>query len=150
MDKIDKNILSQLQNDGRMSNIALADTVGLSPSACLRRVQTLEENGTIQNYTAILDEKKLGLGSQIIVMVTLSGQGYDRMLDFEKAIVKIPNVLACYLMGGQYDYLVRLSVRDLEHYEDIHRTQLSQLPHVQTLQSNFAMREVIKRINPVL
>ena len=150
MDKIDKNILSQLQNDGRISNITLADTVGLSPSACLRRVQALEDGGTIQNYTAILDEKKLGLGSQIIVMVTLSGQGYDRMLEFEKAIVKIPNVLACYLMGGQYDYLVRLSVRDLEHYEDIHRTQLSQLPHVQTLQSNFAMREVIKRINPVL
>ena len=150
MDKIDKNILSQLQTDGRISNITLADKVGLSPSACLRRVQTLEENGTIQDYTAILDEKKLGLGSQIIVMVTLSGQGYDRMLDFEKAIVQIPNVLACYLMGGQYDYLVRLSVRDLEHYEDIHRTQLSQLPHVQTLQSNFAMREVIKRINPVL
>ena len=150
MDKIDKNILSQLQNDGRMSNITLAETVGLSPSACLRRVQALEENGTIQNYTAILDEKQLGMGSQIIVMVTLSGQGYDRMLDFEKAIIKIPNVLACYLMGGQYDYLVRLSVRDLEHYEDIHRTQLSQLPHVQTLQSNFAMREVIKRINPVL
>ena len=150
MDAIDKRILAQLQNDGRISNIALADKVGLSPSACLRRVQALEEDGTIMQYTTLLNEKQLGMGSQILVMVTLSGQGYHRLLEFEDAVKKIPNVLACYLMGGGYDYLVRLAVKDLEHYEQIHRTKLSQLPHVQTLQSNFAMREVVRRANPVL
>ena len=150
MDAIDKKILSCLQDDARISNIALADKVGLSPSACLRRVQALEENQTILGYTALYNEKNLGLGSQILVMVTLTGQGSELLREFEEAVEKIPNVLACYLMGGGYDYLIRIAVKDIEGYEFLHRTQLSKLPYVASLQSNFAMREVVKRFNPML
>ncbi len=150
MDAIDKKILGSLQEDARISNIALAVKVGLSPSACLRRVQALEEKGIIMGYTALYDEKALGLGSQILVMVTLTGQGYDLLQEFENSIQKIPNVLACYLMGGGYDYLIRIAVKDIEDYERLHKTHLTKLPFVASLQSNFAMREVVKRANPIL
>lgn len=145
MDAIDKRILSALQQDGRISNIALAERVSLSPSACLRRVQALEKNGTIAQYTALLDKNQLGMGATILVMATLSGQGYDRLLEFEKAVQSMPNVLSCYLVGGDFDYLIRVAVQDFNHYEDVHRTQLSQLPHVYRLQSHFTMREVVNR-----
>ena len=150
MDAIDKKILGYLQDDARISNIALADKVGLSPSACLRRVQSLEEGGTILGYTALYNEKNLGLGSQILVRITLTGQGSDLLQEFESAVKKMPNVLACYLMGGGYDYLMRMVVKNIEDYEYLHRTQLSKLPHVARIESNFAMREVVKRSSPIL
>ena len=150
MDAIDKKILGYLQDDARISNIALADKVGLSPSACLRRVQSLEEGGTILGYTALYNEKNLGLGSQILVRITLTGQGSDLLQKFESAVKKMPNVLACYLMGGGHDYLMRMVAKNIEDYEYLHRTQLSKLPHVARIESNFAMREVVKRSSPIL
>lgn len=150
MDALDKRILSALQQDSRIANIALADKVGLSPSACLRRVQALEKNKTIKQYTALLDSVQLGMESNIIVIATLSGQGYERLLEFENAVRDIPNILSCYLIGGDFDYLMRLGVKDFNHYEQIHRTYLSQLPHLERLQSHFTMREVINRHPPIL
>ncbi len=150
LDKLDKKILSALQDNGRISNILLAEKVGLSASACLRRVQSLEENKTILGYTVLFNEKKVGLGSQILLMITLSSQGYEELKQFEQAIGEIPSVLACYLMGGDYDYLARVAVKDIEDYEHLHRTKLSKLPYVSRMQSNFAMREVLKRPNPIL
>lgn len=145
IDSIDCKILTLLQREGKITNTALAECVALSPSACLRRVQNLENQGIIQYYTAIINGSSVGLGVEIILTITLVGQSRSLLRDFENTIATIPNVMGCYLLGGEYDYLVHISVRDLDHYAQLHRDTLSTLPHVATLKSSFAMRQVIKR-----
>ncbi len=150
MDNIDKKILVELEKDSRVTNVNLAQKVCLSPSACLRRVQSLEQRNIISQYTTILNRQKLGHKTQIILQITLSDQGYENLEKFEQAIIEIPQVISCILIGGSYDYLVQLLVRDIEDYEELHRTKLSQLPNISSLQSNFTLRQVVKRINPIL
>ncbi len=145
MDTIDKNILCFLQRDAKIPNTILAQQVALSPSACLRRVQHMENQGIIERYTTIINGKSVGRGVQIILTVTLTAQGNKNLQEFEDAVCMIPNVMSCYLVGGNYDYLIRLAVKDLDDYAQLHRHTLSHLPHVANLQSNFAMREVLHR-----
>jgi Lrp/AsnC family transcriptional regulator, leucine-responsive regulatory protein len=147
LDAIDHAILATLQDDGRISNAALAERVGLSASACSRRLDILEKSGVIRGYHARLSNAALGHVMTVIVHISLSGQFARTLDEFEKAVKLCPNVLACYLMSGEYDYILRMAVRDLADYERLHRDWLSALPHVVKINSSFALRDVIDRPN---
>lgn len=147
LDAIDHSILRMLQQNARITNAELAEKVGLSPSACSRRLDILEKNGVIDSYHAHLSHKALDYKMIAIVHISLSGQFAKTLSEFETAVKRCPNVLACYLMSGEYDYILRVAARDLEDYERIHRDWLSALPHVVKINSSFALREIIDRPN---
>lgn len=145
LDMIDNSIISMLQEDGRISNVQLAEKVGLSPSACLRRVQILEDQGIITGYAAMIDAAALGRSTHIIVAITLERQSEDYLSQFEQAVAECPDVMECYLMAGDADYVLRLQARDAADYERIHKEHLSRLPGVARIQSSFALRQVVRR-----
>ncbi|WP_075289250.1 Lrp/AsnC family transcriptional regulator [Pararhizobium arenae] len=147
MDAIDAAILRILQQNGRIANAELAERVGLSASACSRRVDILEKNGVISGYHARLSHKALDYRIMVIVHISLSGQFAKTLTEFEAAVKLCPNVLVCYLMSGEYDYILRVAAKDLEDYERIHRDWLSALPHVVKINSSFSLREIIDRPN---
>lgn len=146
-DTIDAAILRILQQDGRIANAELAEKVGLSASACSRRVDILERSGVISGYHARLSHKALDYRIMVIVHISLSGQFAKTLTEFEAAVKLCPNVLVCYLMSGEYDYILRVAAKDLEDYERIHRDWLSALPHVVKINSSFSLREIIDRPN---
>lgn len=145
LDRIDVAILDVLQQDGRISNAALAEKVGLSQSACSRRLDNLEKAGVIKGYHAQLSNAALGHRMTVIVHISLSGQFEKTLTEFEAAVKRCPNVLSCHLMSGDYDYILRIAARDLEDYERIHKEWLTGMPHVIKINSAFALREVIDR-----
>lgn len=145
LDAIDITILSELQKDARIANVTLADKAGLSPSACSRRLDSLEKSGIIRGYHARLSSRALGHPIIVIVYMTLEGQSVAHLSAFEKAVKKCPNVLICYLMSGTSDYILRIAARDLADYERIHKEWLSTMPGVVRMTSSFALREVINR-----
>ena len=147
LDTIDLAILRELQQNGRITNAELAQKVGLSPSACSRRHDLLERSGIISGYHARLSNKALDYKMVAIVHISLSGQFAKTLAEFETAVKKCPHVLVCYLMSGEYDYILRVAAKDLEDYERIHRDWLSALPHVVKINSSFALREIIDRPN---
>src|ERR1700712_5168374 len=147
LDAIDRAILQALQQNARITNSDLAVKVGLSPSACSRRLDMLEKDGTIGGYHARLSHRALDYKMIAIVHISLSGQFAKTLSEFEIAVKRCPNVLVCYLMSGEYDYILRVAARDLEDYERIHRDWLSALPHVVKINSSFALREIIDRPN---
>lgn len=147
LDTIDTAMLRLLQQNGRISNAELAERVGLSPSACSRRLDILEKSGVISGYHAHLSPKALDYKMIAIVHISLSGQFAKTLAEFEAAVKLCPNVLVCYLMSGEYDYILRIAAKDLADYERIHRDWLSALPHVVKINSSFALREVIDRPN---
>lgn len=147
MDAIDAAILRILQQNGRIANAELAEKVGLSASACSRRVDILEKTGVISGYHARLSHKALDYRIMVIVHISLSGQFAKTLTEFEAAVKLCPNVLVCYLMSGEYDYILRVAAKDLEDYERIHRDWLSALPHVVKINSSFSLREIIDRPN---
>ncbi len=147
LDTIDIAILKTLQVDGRISNANLAERVGLSPSACSRRLDILEKTGVIRGYHARLSNRALNYTMTAIVHISLSGQFEKTLSEFEAAVKRCPNVLVCYLMSGEYDYTLRIAAKDLQDYERIHKEWLSALPHVVRINSSFALREVIDRPN---
>ena len=130
-----------------MSNADLAQKVGLSASACSRRLDLLERNGVIRGYHARLSNAALDYRMTVIVHISLSGQFAKTLAEFETAVKLCPNVLSCYLMSGEYDYILRIAARDLADYERIHKDWLSAFPHVVKINSSFALREVIDRPN---
>lgn len=147
LDKIDRAILSTLQDNARISNVDLADQVGLSQSACLRRVSQLENDGIIENYQAVISNKAIGQTITAIIQITLNGQSEEHLSDFEAAVERCPYIVACFLMSGESDYIIRINARDMEHFEFIHKNWLSTLPRVSRMQSSFAMRVVVNRAN---
>ncbi|MCV3768568.1 Lrp/AsnC family transcriptional regulator [Rhizobium sp. TRM95796] len=147
LDGTDHSILRVLQRNGRISNAELADRVGLSPSACSRRLDILEKSGVISGYYAQVSHKALDYKMMVIVHISLSGQFAKTLSEFEAAVKLCPNVLVCYLMSGEYDYILRVACKDLEDYERVHRDWLSALPHVVKINSSFALREIIDRPN---
>ncbi|MBW9061932.1 Lrp/AsnC family transcriptional regulator [Rhizobium herbae] len=147
IDAIDAAILRILQQNGRIANAELAEKVGLSASACSRRVDILEKTGVISGYHARLSHKALDYRIMVIVHISLSGQFAKTLAEFEAAVKLCPNVLVCYLMSGEYDYILRVAAKDLEDYERIHRDWLSALPHVVKINSSFSLREIIDRPN---
>ena len=147
LDHIDLAILKTLQQNGRISNADLAARVGLSASSCSRRLDILEKSGVISGYYAQVSQKALDYRMIVIVHISLSGQFARTLAEFEAAVKRVPNVLVCYLMSGEYDYILRVACKDLEDYERIHRDWLSALPHVVKINSSFALREIIDRPN---
>lgn len=144
IDRKDTIILNALQKDGRVSNVSLAETVGLSEAACLRRVRALEKGGYITGYAARVNASKLGLGSNVFVEITLHQEQQRDLQAFEAAVARVPEVMECYLVTGQCDYLLRVVVRNLEDFERIHREAITSLPGVSRVQTSFALRAVKK------
>ena len=142
LDEADLAILDQLQRNCRQSIASLAEKVHLSTSACHRRIKALEDEGVVTNYVARLAPKKLGFRVEFFVELSLATQGDDAFERFEKAVRLIPEVLECYLVGGQYDYLLRIVAVDAEDYERIHREGISRLPGVTRIQSVLSLRTV--------
>ena len=148
MDRIDRSILTALQENARISNVDLANHVGLSASACLRRVAQLEAKNIIDGYHANVNTTKMGYAVLVLVHITLHGQSATMMAKFEHAVSRIPQVLACFLIAGSNDYILRVAARDVNDFGRIHSTDLSALPHVMRMESNFVLREVINRSMP--
>ncbi len=141
-DRTDKILLNALQKNSTLSVADLAELAGLSASSCHRRVKLLEANGLITGYSANLDRKALGLANEFFVEVSLQAQTEQAFEKFENAVQRVPEILECHLMSGQFDYLLRVVAKDAEDYERIHRTKLARLPGLQRLQSSLALRTV--------
>ena len=133
LDQTDLKILRALSRDGRISNIALAEQVGLSPSACLRRVQALERVGIIKGYRAVLDPVALGHGFVSYVSVGLNAHTTEAQATFEAAVAAAPEVVECHNITGTVEYLLRVEVADLAAYKRLHANTLGMLPGVQSL-----------------
>jgi Lrp/AsnC family transcriptional regulator, leucine-responsive regulatory protein len=144
LDRFDQAILQVLQTDGRIANSALAERVNLSESASLRRVRNLEEAGVIEGYTALLNQHRAGCPVNVFVNITLDRQDESDLRKFEEAVKKIPEVMECHLMTGDYDYLVRAVVADTADFERLHSKHLTRLPGVARVHSSFALRTVQK------
>lgn len=142
IDEIDRRILRTLQRDARISNVALADAVGLSPSPCLRRVKALEDKGLIRQYVALVDPSALDLSMNIFVRVTLERQVEEVLDNFETSIRTHPEVMECYLMSGDADYYLRVVVPDLETFERFLKTVLTRIPGVASIRSSFALKQI--------
>ena len=145
MDRIDRQLLELLQRDGSLTNQALADAVALSESACLRRVRRLQDSGLIRRTVALLDQTLAGYPDNVFVRITLKSQGRDTLEAFETAARALPEVMECYLMSGDADYLLRVIVSDARDYERLHSRHLTQLPGVDRVHSSFALRTVVRR-----
>lgn len=142
MDAIDRKIIRELQRDARLTNQALADKIGLSPSPCLRRVRRLEQDGILVGYTALVDQEKYGLPINVFVNIRMATPAPENISAFETVIHKVDEVIECYLMTGNRDYLLHVAVRDLKSYEALVRDKLSSIPGVLSLESSFAFGQV--------
>ncbi len=146
MDNYDKAILNALQENGRLSNQEIADQIGLSPSACLRRFKALEESGVILGYRTILDAKKLGLDLTALLHISMDKHTQERFAEFENAVKAIPNVLECLLLTGQTaDYQLKVVVKDLEAYQDLLLNHITQIKGVSGVHTSFVLRKVIDK-----
>jgi DNA-binding Lrp family transcriptional regulator len=148
LDTLDRAILGALLEDGRQSQVELAERIPLSPTAIARRIRALEEACVIEGYQARVSRKALGLHMTVIVQIGLKSQNEDLLDAFEKAVVRAPSVVSCLLMSGDDDYLLTVMARDLSDFERIHKEQLSRLPGVVRLKSSFALREVASKALP--
>lgn len=145
IDAIDRRILHELQLEGRLSNALLSERVNLSESACLRRVRLLEEAGLLRGYVALVDQSSAGYPDNVFVSITLHSQQRDDLARFEAAVMELPEVMECYLMSGDADYILRVIVADARDYERIHSQHLTRLPGVARVHSSFALRTVVKK-----
>lgn len=142
INETDLSILRVLQEDGRITNADLADSIGLSPSACHRRVRALENDGVISRYGAFINRELVGRGVSVFVEISLESQREDLLDDFEAKIAEVPHVQSCHLMAGDADYLVHVTCADVADYETVHREYLAVLPGVTRVRSSFAIRTV--------
>ncbi len=144
LDEIDKAILSALQQNCHLSNVELARKVHLSESACLRRVKLIEASGIIDQFALLLEPATAGIHDTVFVRITLESQQQERLQAFENAVKKIEEVMECYLMSGQYDYILKVLCTDSDDYKRIHHI-LTSLPGVNKILSSFVLRKVIKK-----
>ena len=142
LDAIDLKILRELQQNAEIANSDLAERVGLSPSPCLRRVRILREAGIIKRSVVLLDPEAVDLHINVFVRVTLSQQTEENISNFERQVRKRPEVLECYLMTGDEDYLLRVVVPDLGHYEHFLKTHLTRISGIANIRSSFALSQV--------
>ena len=142
MDRIDARILRALQRDGRLTNLELAEEVGLSPSPCLRRVRNLEAAGVIRGYTALVDREKVGLGLRVVVEANLLHHGEEEVQRFEQAVAASPPIVQCLSTTGQADYILTVLVPDIRAYERFLHDTLFRLPGVTHVRSSIVLREV--------
>lgn len=141
-DKIDKKILQELQRNGRLSHQELSERVGLSPTPCARRIRNMEKSGVIKGYAALIDESSVGYGFSVFVSVRLDHQTDDRLLHFEGEIEQLPEVVDCWLMTGNQDYLLRIALTDLAEFEQFLTGRLTKIPGVASIESSIPIRRV--------
>jgi Lrp/AsnC family leucine-responsive transcriptional regulator len=142
LDTIDIRILNELQNDSSHSNVELAKRVHLSPSPCLMRVKALKDKGVIRNYVALADPKVLGLGLNVFISISLKEQSKEALAQFEQRISEHDEVMECYLMTGDSDYLIRVAVADMGALEKFILEQLTPIPGIEKIRSSFALKQV--------
>lgn len=140
LDRVDRQLLSELQQDGRLAVVELAERVGLSPSPCLRRLRRLEENGVIRGYGARLDPQKLGLNIVAYIEVNLDQRSEADTERFQKAVQGEPAIVECYALTGNFDYLLKVAVRDLEEFSDLTMHKLLRFPGVQSITSGMILK----------
>jgi DNA-binding Lrp family transcriptional regulator len=148
LDTLDRAILAALVDDGRASQVDLAQRIPLSATAIARRIKALETAGIIEGYQARVSRRALGLTMTVVVSISLRSQNEELMAAFEKAASAAPSVVSCQLMSGEDDYMVTVLARDLEDFERIHKNELSRLPGVARMVSSFVLREVTSRALP--
>ena len=144
LDATDSQIIRLLQEDGRMSNADLAARIHRSESACHRRVRRLEEAGVIEGYTAVINQAAVGRPANIFVEITLASMGEHSLNAFEEAVRACDDVVTCFFMTGDSDYLLHIAAANTEDYERIYRTHLSRLPGIARIRTSFALRVVGK------
>ncbi len=142
LDTLDLRILAELQADGSLSNVELARRVHLSPSPCLARVKALEAAGVISRYVALASAAALGLGLNVFISISLKTQSKEALADFERRIAEHDEVMECYLMSGDSDYLIRVAVADIGALERFILEQLAPIPGVEKIRSSFALKQV--------
>ncbi len=142
LDSIDYKILRELQNEGDLSNVELARRVHLSPSPCLTRVKALESQGVIDRYVALANPLKLGLGLSVFINISLKEQSKSALAEFERRIAEHEEVMECYLMTGDSDYLIRVAIADLPALEKFILEQLTSIPGIEKIRSSFALKQV--------
>ena len=142
LDSVDLRILTELQQDSSLSNVELARRVHLSPSPCLMRVRHLESEGVIQRYVALCDTKSLGLGLNVFISITLKEQSRKALAEFEQRIAEHDEVMECYLMTGDSDYLIRVALADIAALEHFILNQLTPIAGVEKIRSSFALKQV--------
>lgn len=142
MDDLDINLLALLQQDARITNVALAESVNLSPAPCLRRVRDLEKNGVIRSYNTLLDADKLGWQVSVFIEIRLERQVVHDLQVFEQRIETFPEVMECYLMTGTSDYLLRVVAKDLKSLQTFITDRLAGIPNVANIQSSIALKQV--------
>jgi DNA-binding Lrp family transcriptional regulator len=140
LDKIDRNILKALQNDGRITNVDLAQGVGISAPPCLRRVRALEEAGYIKSYHAKLDPASLGYGVTVVALVKLNSQAEADLQKFETRMQELPLIRQCQLVAGEVDFVLKIVVKDWDSYQNFLRTEVTSLPNVISVKSMLTMR----------
>jgi DNA-binding Lrp family transcriptional regulator len=138
----DARILSALQQDGRMANQTLADHIGMSASPCWRRVRQLEEHRYIQGYRAVLDRRKIGLGVMVFIRVSIDRHSRTEAQKFEEEVMGLEDVVACYSIGGDADFLLQVVARDLDSFAEFAMTVVRQLPGIKEMQSMFVLKEI--------
>jgi Lrp/AsnC family transcriptional regulator, leucine-responsive regulatory protein len=144
LDRTDRRILQELQKNGRISVVDLADKVALSPTACQRRVKKLEESGVIARYAAILDPKALGQQIEAFIRVSIERQSKDVTEGFEEAVQKLPQVRACYVMTGELDFLLHVQCSDLQAFAEFSMKVLIGLPGVKDMRSSLVLESLKK------
>ena len=145
MDAIDRRIIRAVQADGRITIADLAETVGLSPTPCARRLERLQKDGVITGYGARVDPRKIGLPVTIFVSVELEAQGADVINNFERAVSAFEEVMECYLMTGSRDFLLREVAADLDAFDAFLEHRLMKVKGVRNMRSNFALRALVRR-----
>jgi Lrp/AsnC family leucine-responsive transcriptional regulator len=144
LDRTDRRILDELQKDGAISNLDLADKVGLSPSPCSRRVKALQESGIIQKTVAVLDPKALGLDMVAMISISMDRHTPERFENFERLVAGFPEVLECFLItGSSADYLLKVIVKDMDGYQQFLLGKLTRIEGVSGVHSSFVMRKVV-------
>ncbi len=142
LDKIDRNILRELQKNGRISNVELSKKVGLSPTPCLERVKRLEKNGVIQSYTALLDPEYLNASLLVYIEITLNRSSADVFERFNQAVNEVSEILECHLVSGDFDYLLKTRVADMSAYRKVLNQTLLALPDIKDSRTYVVMEEV--------
>lgn len=149
MDKIDRKILAELQHNGRASLQEISQAVGLSSTPCWTRIKKLEESGVIERYTVNLNAEALGLGETVMVQVTLDSHSDNTLEKFGEVLASIPEVVEAYLVSGEYDYLLRIAVKDTKDYERLLREKLYKIKGVRHSKSSFVLRTLKKSDLPL-
>ena len=140
LDQIDRRLLAELQNEGRITNVELANRVGLTAPPCLRRVRALEDEGVIRGYHADLDASKLGFAITVFAMVSLKSQAEDDLKAFEQHVRALPDVRECHMLNGEIDFILKIVARDLQSFQEFLTSKLTSAPNVNSVKTSLTIR----------